>query len=261
MRGQQVIDWMTAVDCDVLFMQEIKCMDENFPVALFNDAGFEVHVHGQKSYNGVAIASRIPLMDVRRGMPLLTDSPDDMEDEQARYIECDVVGDNGAGVTIGGLYMPNGNPTIDDDGNMHPKLVYKLDWMNRLNAHADRMNKDGRRMVFCGDFNIIPDDKDCWDITHWRGVALRLPATLAAYRSLCNPGYTEMWRAYHPNQIAYSFWDYQAGAWQKDHGIRIDHILANAEAADNITACGIDKGPRGNDKASDHTPIWAVIEI
>lgn len=251
MRGQQVIDWMNATSCDVLFMQEIKSMDENFPSALFNDASFDVHVHGQKSYNGVAIATRIPLDAVRTGLPML---PDSMDDEQARYIECDV-----HGVTIGGLYMPNGNPVKDDDGGMHPKLVYKLDWMKRLYAHGDAMNKNGRAMVFCGDFNIIPEARDCWDINVWTGDALHHPDTLASYRRLCHLGYTEIWRSFHPNEVAYSFWDYQGGAWQKDNGIRIDHILANAEAADRIQTCGIDKGPRGNDKASDHTPIWAEI--
>ena len=140
MRAAQVIDWMKATECDVLFMQEIKSMDENFPTDLFTDAGFDVHVHGQKSYNGVAIASRLPLDQVRRGLPMLEDS---MEDEQARYIECDI-GD----VTIGGLYMPNGNPIQGDDGAMHPKLVYKLDWMKRLNAHANQMNANCRAMVF-----------------------------------------------------------------------------------------------------------------
>ena len=253
MRAAQVIDWMKATECDVLFMQEIKSMDENFPTDLFTDAGFDVHVHGQKSYNGVAIASRLPLDQVRRGLPMLEDS---MEDEQARYIECDI-GD----VTIGGLYMPNGNPIQGDDGAMHPKLVYKLDWMKRLNAHANQMNANGRAMVFCGDFNIIPEARDCWDISVWRGDALHHPETLAAYRQMTNLGYTEIWRAFHPNTIAYSFWDYQGGAWQKDNGIRIDHILANAEATDKISACEIDKNPRGNDKASDHTPIWAQINI
>ena len=253
MRGQQVIDWMKSTQCDVLFMQEIKSMDENFPAELFNDAGFDIHVHGQKSYNGVAITTRLPLDDVRMGLPMLADS---MEDEQARYIECDV-----KNVTIGGLYMPNGNPVVGDDGGMHPKLTYKLDWMKRLIAHADARNSDGRAMVFCGDFNIIPDAKDCWDISFWAGDALHHPETLKAYRTLCHLGYTEVWRAFHPNQIAYSFWDYQAGAWQKDNGIRIDHILANSEATDRITACGIDKSPRGNDKASDHTPIWAEISV
>lgn len=253
MRGQQVIDWMNTVQCDVLFMQEIKSMNENFPTDLFQSAGFDVHVHGQKSYNGVAIATRIPLDDVRMGLPMLADS---MEDEQARYIECDI-----KGVTIGGLYMPNGNPVTADDGGMHPKLAYKLDWMKRLIAHAENNNTNGRPMIFCGDFNIIPDARDCWDIAHWQGDALHHPETLAAYRTLCHLGYTEIWRAFHPNQIAYSFWDYQAGAWQKDHGIRIDHILANAEATDRMVACAIDKSPRGNDKASDHTPIWADIRI
>jgi exodeoxyribonuclease-3 len=253
MRGQQVVDWMKSTDTDLLFMQEIKSIDENFPADLFKEAGFETYIHGQKTYNGVAIASRRPLGDVRKGLPRLKDS---MEDEQSRYIECDV-----AGVTIGGLYMPNGNPVKDDNGSLHTKFTYKLDWMKRLVAHADAMNSDGRTMVFCGDFNIIPEDSDCWDISRWHGDALHHPDTLAAYRKMLYLGYTEIWRAYHPNEVAYSFWDYQGGAWQKDHGLRIDHILANAEATDLFTACNIDKSPRGNDKASDHTPIWAEISI
>ncbi|MCE2517518.1 MAG: exodeoxyribonuclease III [Alphaproteobacteria bacterium] len=252
-RGPQVLDWLKSSETDILFMQEIKSMDENFPVELFTDAGYDIHVHGQKSYNGVAVASRIPLDDVRRGMPRLDDS---MEDEQARYIEVDT-----HGMTIGGLYMPNGNPVLADDGGVHPKLVYKLDWMKRLHAHAARLNQQGRPVVFTGDFNIIPEARDCWDIGVWRGDALHHPDTLAAFRAFSYLGYTDIWRAFNPNAIAYSFWDYQGGAWQKDHGIRIDHVMANAEASDKVLEVGIDKTPRGNDRASDHTPIWCRFRI
>lgn len=253
-RGEQVIAWMQSANCDVLFMQEIKSMEENFPKTLFTEAGYDVHVHGQKSYNGVAIATRCPLDDVRVGLPLLPDSP---ADEQARYIECDI-----QGLTIGGLYMPNGNPVMDEDGGgFHSKFSYKLDWMKRLMARAEAGFASDRAMIFCGDFNIIPEAIDCWDISSWQGDALHHPETLSAFRALCYLGYTDIWRALHPQKIAYSFWDYQGGAWQKDQGIRIDHILANPEATDRIKACEIDKTPRGNDKASDHTPIWAEILV
>ena len=252
-RGPQVIDWLKSSETDILFMQEIKSMDENFPRDLFIDAGYDIHTHGQKTYNGVAVASRIPFDDIRRGLPML---PDSMEDEQARYIEVDI-----GNVTMAGLYLPNGNPVTGDDGEMHPKLTYKLDWFRRLIARADELNQSGRPILFTGDFNIIPATHDCWDIDVWRGDALHHPATLDAWRRLNWLGYTDAWRAFHPNAIAYSFWDYQGGAWQKDHGIRIDHVLTNAEASDRLVAVGIDKQPRGNDRASDHTPIWAQFNL
>lgn len=250
-RGPQVVDWLKSSETDILFMQEIKSIDENFPQELFTEIGYDIHVHGQKSYNGVAVASRIPLDDVRRGMPML---PDSQEDEQARYIEVDC-----RGITIGGLYMPNGNPVQGDDGGMHPKLTYKLDWMKRLHAHAALLNQENRPIVFTGDFNIIPEARDCWDIGVWAGDALHHPKTLEAFRAFSNLGFTDAWRAFNPNTTAYSFWDYQGGAWQKDNGIRIDHFMTNPEASDRIADIGIDKSPRGNERASDHTPVWCVL--
>ena len=252
-RGPQVIDWLQASDTDILFMQEIKSMDENFPRELFTDAGYDIHTHGQKTYNGVAVASRVPFDDVRRGLPMLEDS---MEDEQARYIEVDI-GD----FTMAGLYLPNGNPVVAEDGGMHPKLVYKLDWFKRLQHRAQVLNQSQRPVLLTGDFNIIPKAEDCWDVDKWRGDALHHPETLAAFQRLKWLGYTDAWRAFHPNAIAYSFWDYQGGAWQKDHGIRIDHVLTNAEASDRLHEVGIDKSPRGNDRASDHTPVWCRINV
>ena len=252
-RGPQVIEWLKSSETDILFMQEIKSMDENFPRDLFTEAGYDIHTHGQKTYNGVAVASRIGFDDVRRGLPMLAHS---MEDEQARYIEVDI-----GQFTMAGLYLPNGNPTQAEDGSIHPKLAYKLDWFERLQDRAETLNKQGRPILFTGDFNIIPQARDCWDIDKWRGDALHHPDTLAAFRRFQWLGYTDAWRAFHPNAIAYSFWDYQGGAWQKDHGIRIDHIMTNAEASDQLVDIGIDKNPRGNDRASDHTPIWCRINI
>ena len=251
-RAPQVIDWLKASDTDILMLQEIKTTQENFPSTDFTEAGYEVHVNGQKTYNGVALASRIALDDVRYALPLL---PDSTPDEQARYIEADY-----AGFTIANLYLPNGNPTCDDDGGRHEKFAYKLDWMKRLHARADALNQENRPIIFGGDFNIIPDAMDCWDIEKWQGDALHHPESLGAYRALCWLGYTDLYRAHHPHAIAYSFWDYQRGAWQKDNGIRIDHFLANAEATDRIIDVGIDKSPRDNERASDHTPIWCRLK-
>lgn len=250
-RGEQVVAWLKASDTDILMMQEIKSMDENFPVDLFKEAGYNAHVHGQKTYNGVAIASRVPIDDIR---PRLPHPEGDVMDEQARYLEIDV-----AGITMAGLYLPNGNPVFDDDGAFSGKFTYKLDWMKRLAARAEALNATGRPVLFGGDFNIIPGDADAWDINVWKGDALHRPESLAAFREICWKGYTELFRAHHPGTVAYSFWDYQGGAWQKDHGIRIDHFLANAEATDLVHEVGIDKTPRGNDRASDHTPVWCVL--
>ncbi|XDZ66887.1 exodeoxyribonuclease III [Alphaproteobacteria bacterium LSUCC0684] len=250
-RAPQVVDWLKTSGTDILFMQEIKCVDDAFPREMFEAAGYTCHVHGQKTYNGVAIATRIPLEDIRRGLP---DAPDQGSEEQARFISARL-GD----VTLAGLYMPNGNPTLADDGSIHPKLSYKLDWMKKLAEYADGLNQARRPVIFLGDFNIIPGAMDAWDIDAWKGDALHHPETLALFRRMCWLGYTDAFRGLDPNAIAYSFWDYQGGAWQKDHGIRIDHILANAEAMDRMREAGIDKTPRGNDRASDHTPVWCRL--
>jgi exodeoxyribonuclease-3 len=251
-RGEQVIAWLQSSNTDILMMQETKSMDENFPVGLFKDAGYDVHIHGQKTYNGVAIASRIDVDDVR---PRLPHPESEAMDEQARYLEIDV-----AGITMAGLYLPNGNPVRDDSGDLAAKFTYKLEWMKRLADRAEDLDATGRPVLLGGDFNIIPYSNDAWDIDVWKDDALHHPESLAAYRTICWKGYTELFRAHHPHAIAYTFWDYQSGAWQKDHGVRIDHFLANAEATDLVRDVGIDKTPRGNDRASDHTPIWCVMD-
>ena len=250
-RGGQVVDWLKASDTDILFMQETKSTDENFPAALFEDAGYSVHFHGQKTYNGVAVATRLPLDGVRPGLPML---PDSVEDGQARYIEADL-GD----LTMAGLYLPNGNPVSGDQGGHHEKFAYKLDWMKRLRHRAEALRETGNPVLLCGDFNVIPSAADCWDEEAWKGDALYHPETLAAFRQLRWSGYTDLFRALNPGAVEYSFWDYQGGAWQKDHGIRIDHFLTNPEATDRVLEVGIDKAPRGQERASDHTPVWCAM--
>ena len=251
-RADAVLAWLKDTNCDILLMQEIKCLDENFPADRFIEAGYEVHVHGQKTYNGVAIVSRVPLTLRLKGLP---QDETDLVDEQARYLEVEH-GD----LIIGCLYLPNGNPVHDDDG-LSAKFRYKLNWMQRLARHAKTLDQLGRPVILAGDYNIIPAVEDCYDINAWQGDALHHPESLKAWRSLVYQGFTDAFRAHHPSRIAYSFWDYQGGAWQKDHGIRIDHLLANAEATDRLLATDIDKNPRGMERASDHTPVWCQINI
>jgi exodeoxyribonuclease-3 len=251
-RADAVLTWLKETQCDILLMQEIKCIDENFPTDRFVEAGYEVHVHGQKTYNGVAIASRVPLTLRQKGLPF---EDGDIPDEQARYLEVEH-----GNVIIGCLYLPNGNPVYDDDG-LSQKFRYKLNWMQRLSRHAKTLEQLGQPVILAGDYNIIPAAEDCYDINSWQGDALHHPESLKAWRSLIYTGLTDAFRAHHTGRIAFSFWDYQGGAWQKDHGIRIDHMLVNAEAADRLIATDIDKNPRGMERASDHTPLWCQFLI
>ena len=253
-RGQQVADWLHASDTDVLLIQELKCQDDAFPHQLFSDIGYQVIVHGQKTYNGVAIASRLPMQERRRGLPGC-DGKAATEDEQARYLEVLI-----ESVVIGCLYLPNGNPVNDpESGAISAKFDYKLSWMERLACHIERLDREALPLVLGGDYNIIPQACDCHDIDAWRGDALHRPESMAAWRRLRWLGMQDAFRVIHPAIMAFSYWDYQGGAWQKDHGIRIDHLLLNAEATDLLVDAGIDKGPRNNERASDHTPAWCQL--
>ena len=210
------------------------------------ERGYNCVVHGQKSYNGVAILSKHPLSDVTTGLP------GDQDDDQARYVEAWVeAGDDS--VRVASIYLPNGNP-VDSD-----KYPYKLKWMDRLTARAQALLDVEEPVVLGGDYNVIPADGDCYDPAAWADDALFKPETRAKFRTILNLGYTEAWRTLHNETHMYSFWDYQKGAWQKDNGIRIDHLLLSPQAADRLTACEIDKGPRGKTKASDHTPVWCEL--
>jgi len=245
-RLPNVLEWLDDAQPDVALLQEIKTVDDGFPAMEIEERGYNCAVHGQKSYNGVAILSKHPLEDVVCGLPGNTD------DDQARYIEAWVdAGDRGA--RVASIYLPNGNPAPGD------KYDYKLRWMDCLAAHALDLLKSEEPVVLGGDYNVIPTDGDVHNPDAWADDALFRPETRAKFRTLLNLGYTEAWRSLHAETHVYSFWDYQGGAWQKDNGIRIDHLLLSPQAADRLTACEIDKGPRGKQKASDHTPVWCEI--
>lgn len=241
-RLPNVVDWVTANKPDVLLLQEIKCQDPDFPRMEFETLGYHVHSHGQKSYNGVALLSLHKPDDVR--IRLMGDDAD----EQARYIEGDI-----QGVTICGLYLPNGNPRPGE------KYDYKLRWMERLRQRAKALLDGSKPFLMTGDYNICPTDIDVYDPAGWAEDALCYIDSRRAWRALLNLGLTEAWRALHPNVVEYSFWDYQAGAWPKNNGLRIDHFLLSPALADRLVACEIDSEPRGREKASDHVPVTCEI--
>ncbi len=239
-------DWLDEAQPDVALLQEIKSVDEGFPRELIEERGYNVETHGQKGFNGVAILSKLPLEDVRRGLP------GDDTDEQARWIEATVVGESQA-VRLCGLYLPNGNPAPG------PKYDYKLAWMQRLEHRARALLADEMPTLMAGDYNVIPQAEDAANPTAWEEDALYLPQTRAAFRRILNLGFTEAFRARTQGPGHYSFWDYQAGAWDRNNGIRIDHFLLSPACADLMTACEIDRHVRGRDKPSDHVPVWVDL--
>lgn len=241
-RAEALPLWLDEASPDVALLQEIKSVDEAFPREMFEDRGYRVETHGQKGFNGVAILSKLPLEDVTRGLP------GDAADEQARWIEATVVG--ATAIRLCGLYLPNGNPAPG------PKYDYKLAWMARMQARAKELLSTEMPLVMAGDYNIIPQPEDAARPEVWRDDALFLPQSRAAFRRILALGFTEALRACDPRPGQYSFWDYQAGAWQKNHGIRIDHLLLSPQAADILRECVIDKAVRAGDKPSDHVPIW-----
>jgi exodeoxyribonuclease-3 len=247
-RLESVVAWLKEAASDVVALQEIKCTDDTFPAAAFEELGYNCAVHGQKTYNGVAILSRRPLEDVTPRLP------GGDGDDHARYIEAVVPGEKGA-VRVASIYAPNGNP-VDTE-----KFPYKLAWLERLHARAKALLLDEEAFALMGDYNVIPTPDDVWDAKAWLGDALYQPASRAALRKLEYLGLTDAFRACHPETNRYTFWDYQAGAWQKDHGIRIDHIMLSPQAADRLKACGIDKHVRAWEKPSDHVPVWCELAI
>lgn len=245
-RAQALPDWLDTAQPDIALLQEIKSVDENFPREIFEDRGYNVETHGQKSFNGVAILSKYPLEDVTRGLP------GDDSDEQARWIEATVVGEAQA-LRVCGLYLPNGNPVPG------PKYDYKLAWMARMQARAEALLAEEMPFLMAGDYNIIPQAEDAARPEAWREDALFRLESRSAYRRLLNLGLTEAFRSRDPRPGQYSFWDYQAGAWNRDDGIRIDHFLMSPAVADMMTDCGIDRDVRGHEKPSDHVPVWVDL--
>jgi exodeoxyribonuclease-3 len=240
-RLDHVKTWLDKAKPDILMLQEIKGVE--FPTEPFEAIGYNTVFQGQKAYNGVAVLSRHAIT------PILTRLPGDTADEQARFIEADI-----NGVRVLNIYAPNGNP-VDTD-----KFPYKLAWMERLYNHVRTLREDAIPFVIGGDFNIIPEDMDCYDPAQWQGDALFRAESRAHFRALVNLGLTDALRAFHPAAALYTFWDYQAGAWPKNHGIRIDHFLCAPVIADRMKACAPDTEPRGWDKASDHTPVLLTLK-
>lgn len=245
-RIEALPQWLDEEQPDVAVLQEIKSVDEAFPREIFEDRGYNLETHGMKSFNGVAILSKLPLEDVTRGLP------GDETDEQARYIEATVVGKQA--IRICGLYLPNGNPAPG------PKYDYKLAWMKRLQARAEALLAEEMPFMMAGDYNIIPQDEDAARPEAWRKDALALPDSRAAYRRIVNLGLTDAFRARVQGPGHYSFWDYQAGAWNRNDGIRIDHLLLSPACADLLTGVGIDKHVRDREKPSDHVPVWVTLD-
>ncbi|MBU0779113.1 exodeoxyribonuclease III [Loktanella salsilacus] len=244
-RIEELTTWLQDSAPDVALLQEIKSVDDGFPRQIIEDLGYNVETHGQKGFNGVAILSKLPLEDVTRGLP------GDDEDEQARWIEATVVGD--VAVRLCGLYLPNGNPAPG------PKFDYKLAWMDRLHARAKDLLTQEMPALMAGDYNIIPQAEDAARPDAWREDALFRSDSRAAFRRIVNLGFTEGFRARTSGPGHYSFWDYQAGAWNKNDGIRIDHILMTPQCADLMRDCYIEKDLRGREKPSDHVPVWVDL--
>lgn len=241
-----VTDWLDSEQPDVALLQEIKSVDDAFPRDPFEERGYNVETHGQKGFNGVAILSKLPLEDLVRGLP------GNPSDDQARWIEATVVGSRA--VRLCCLYLPNGNPAPG------PKYDYKLDWMTRLEARARDLLAAEEPAVMAGDYNVIPQDEDAARPEAWAADALALPESRAAFRRLLNLGFTDGFRARNFGPGHYSFWDYQGGAWDRNDGIRIDHVLLTPQAADLMTDCRIESERRGSEKPSDHVPVWVTLD-
>ena len=247
-RLDNMLAWLKERTPDIVCLQEIKCVDEAFPRDAFESLGYNVAVHGQKAFNGVALLSKLPFDEVAPGLI------GDKDDVQARFLEALVSTKTGV-LRVVSLYLPNGNPPDTD------KYTYKLKWMDRLIAFSLERLKLEEPMLLAGDYNVIPTPADARNPAAWTKDALFLPQTREKFRALTNLGLTDAVRAVSDGRDLYTFWDYQAGAWAKDDGIRIDHLLLSPQAADRLLDAGIDRHVRGWDKPSDHVPVWVDLAI
>ena len=238
--------WLAERSPDVVCLQETKCVDDAFPREAFEGLGYNIAIHGQKGFNGVAILSKLPFDEVTAGLP------GDQGDEQARFLEAVISTAHGV-VRVASIYLPNGNPPDTD------KYPYKMRWMDRLIGYARERLALEEPLILAGDYNVIPEPVDARNAAAWEGDALFLPRTRGRFRSLINLGLTDAVRAASDNSDLYTFWDYQAGAWQKNNGIRIDHVLLSPQATDRFVSATIDKHVRAWEKPSDHVPV--VVEL
>jgi exodeoxyribonuclease-3 len=247
-RMENLTAWLSERQPDIACLQETKCVDDAFPREALEALGYNVAMHGQKAFNGVAVLSKLPFDEVTPRLP------GEDGDDHARFLEAVVSTASGA-LRIASVYLPNGNPPNTD------KYSYKISWMDRLIRYTHERLALEEPLVLAGDFNVIPTELDARYPERWSGDALALPRTRQKFRALCNLGLTDAVRAGSDGPGPFTFWDYQAGAWQKNDGIRIDHLLLSPPAADRLISAGIDKHVRGWEKPSDHVPVWINLEL
>jgi exodeoxyribonuclease-3 len=239
-----LLRWLGETQPDVVCLQELKASDEKFPEGPIADAGYDAIWHGQKSWNGVAILSRVGApVETRRGLP------GDPEDSHSRYIEAAV-----NGILIGGLYLPNGNPRPG------PKFDYKLAWFERLIAHAAELMATGMPVVLAGDYNVMPTERDVYKPERWMEDALFAPEVRAAFFRLLDQGWTDALRTIHPDETIYTFFDYFRNAYARNAGLRIDHLLLSPSLAPRLRDAQVDRDVRGWEKTSDHAPVWIELD-
>ncbi|MCJ8211971.1 exodeoxyribonuclease III [Mucilaginibacter sp. RS28] len=238
-----LLRWLNETQPDVACLQELKAPQENFPREAIAEAGYNAVWHGQKSWNGVAILSKHDIVETGRGLP------GDPTDEQSRYIEAEV-----KGITIGCLYLPNGNPAPG------PKFDYKLQWFDRLITYADGLVKSDKPVIITGDYNVMPTEIDVYKPERWVDDALFRPETRAAFHKLLGQGWTDAVRTLYPNEVIYTFWDYFRNAYGRNAGLRIDHFLLSPQLKEKLQKAGVDKHVRGWEKTSDHAPVWIELK-
>ena len=244
-RIEVLLRWLGEFQPDIVALQELKTIDERFPQKELESAGYASIWHGQKSWNGVAILSRVgEPVETRRGLP------GDPDDSHSRYIEAAV-----CGLLVGCLYLPNGNPWPG------PKFDYKLAWMDRFHVHAQELLDSGVPAMLIGDFNVIPTDLDVYKPERWAKDALFSSEAKAKFAQLIGQGWTDAIRALHPDERIYTFWHYWRNSFERDAGIRIDHALLSPTLAPKLKAAGVDRTPRGWEKTSDHAPMWVELEV
>ncbi|MCC6468213.1 MAG: exodeoxyribonuclease III [Alphaproteobacteria bacterium] len=234
--------WLKEAAPDVVMLQELKCQTADFPRLEIEAAGYQAEVVGQKAYNGVAILAKHKIEKPIHALP------GDHGDDHARYLEATV-----GGLRVASIYLPNGNPIGTD------KFTYKLKFLERLRAHALELLATEAPVVLAGDWNVCPTDEDVWDPKAMAKDALCQPESRAAFRSILHQGWTDAIRAFHPHSREYTYWDYFQNRFERDHGLRIDHLLLSPRAADRLTDAGVDRVPRAWEKASDHTPAWCTL--
>ena len=240
-----LLRWLAEFQPDIAGLQELKCTDDAFPKAAIEDLGYKAICHGQRSWNGVALLSRVGApVETRRALP------DDPNLQQSRYIEAAI-----CGILLGNMYAPNDNPQPG------PKFDYKLAWLDRLQDHAQQLLDSGVPAILVGDYNVIPTDMDVYKPERWAKDALFAPAAKEKYRDLVAQGWTDAIRHLHPDERIYTFWHYWRNSFQRDAGIRIDHALLSPALGKSLKGAGVDRSPRGWEKTSDHAPIWVEIEV